>query len=758
MSASKISLSVFNDLNPDQRKAVELVEGPLLILAGAGSGKTRVITYRISHLIEGCGVRPENILAVTFTNKAADQMKERVFKLLQGRHSGRPLICTFHSLCVRILRREIENLKYSRDFTIYDESDQESLMKACIKEVGLDSKAVTPRSVMAQVSYAKNQSISPEAYYAMASDPRREQAAILYELYEKKLKRANALDFDDLLLRTVELLGGFPEVRDRYNEKFQYILVDEYQDTNQSQYRIIRHLTRARQNLCVVGDEDQSIYRWRGADIQNILNFELDYPNATLIKLEQNYRSTQVILDAAGAVVSNNVARKGKSLWTERKEGERLGFFEAPDAESEALFVANRMQVMRTNRGEAKCAILYRTNAQSRSFEEAFRRLAIPYHMVGGFSFYDRAEIKDILSYLRFCMNPEDSVSLERIINTPARGIGRSTWEGIGQLARDQAVSFWKAIGLLMERQTLSERGRNALKSFQSLVGEIQEKLEVRPLPDLIRFILEASGYRQMLQDENTDEARSRIENLNELMNAAADAAEREETLREFLDRAALVSDQDSFDERAGVSLMTIHSAKGLEFPVVFVVGLEEGLFPHSRSLVTEEDLEEERRLFYVAMTRAQDQLFLSRVRMRRFYGAESYDVTEPSRFLNEIPSTLVEDLSAMLPGSRFRRVYEGPTYNTVDHIKEALRGRGKDLAGVRSAVPSSFSPRSKPGVTKWKSKFQLGSQVRHPKYGIGTVLRSEGEGDTLKLSVNFRRYGLKKLIEKFAGLEEAEP
>jgi ATP-dependent DNA helicase UvrD/PcrA len=757
MNASRTYLSVFKDLNPDQRKAVELVDGPLLILAGAGSGKTRVITYRISHLIEGCGVRPENILAVTFTNKAADQMKDRVFQLLQGRHSGSPLICTFHSLCVRILRREIESLNYSRDFTIYDEADQESLMKACIKEVGLDSKAITARSVLAQVSYAKNQSISPEQYYARASDPRWEQVAILYELYEKKLKRANALDFDDLLLRTVELLDEFPEVRNRYNEKFQYILVDEYQDTNQSQYQIIRYLTKARQNLCVVGDEDQSIYRWRGADIQNILNFEQDYPNATLIKLEQNYRSTQVILDAAGAVVSNNVSRKGKSLWTERKEGERLGFFEAPDAEIEALFVANRMQVLRKNRGEAKYAVLYRTNAQSRPFEEAFRRLAIPYHMVGGFSFYDRAEIKDILSYLRFCMNTEDSISLERIINTPARGIGRTTWEGIGQLARDQAVSLWKAMGLLVERKTLSERSLNALTKFQGLIGEIQEKVEVRSLPDLIRFILDASGYRQMLQDENTDEARTRIENLNELMNAAADAAERGETLREFLDRAALVSDQDSFDEKAGVSLMTIHSAKGLEFPIVFVVGLEEGLFPHSRSMLTQEELEEERRLFYVAMTRAQNQLFLSRVRMRRFYGAESFDVTEPSRFLSEIPSSLQEDLSGMVPESRSRRVYEGPTFNTVEHVKQALRGRGMHTSRGESAGPSSFSPLSKPGGAKWNSKFQLGSQVRHPKYGIGTVLRSEGEGDTLKLSVNFRRYGLKKLIEKFAGLEDAE-
>ncbi len=755
MGASETFPTLFKDLNPEQRKAVELVEGPLLILAGAGSGKTRVITYRISHLIEGCGVRPENILAVTFTNKAADQMKERVSRLLQGRHSSSPLICTFHSLCVRILRREIEKLDYSRDFSIYDEADQESLIKACLKEVGLDSKALTPRSVLAQVSYAKNHSISPEQFYAMASDPRREQVAILYELYEKKLKGSNALDFDDLLLRTVELLGEFKDVRDRYNERFQYILVDEYQDTNQAQYRIIRHLTRSRQNLCVVGDEDQSIYRWRGADIQNILNFEQDFPTATVIKLEQNYRSTQVILDAASAVVSNNVSRKGKSLWTDRKEGERIGSFEAPDAESEAVYVARTIQEFREKPTEGKYAVLYRTNAQSRSFEEAFRRFEIPYHMVGGFSFYDRAEIKDILSYVRFCVNPGDSVSLERIINTPARGIGRSTLEVVSQLAREHAISLWTAIGTVQERHTLSDRSVTALKRFQALIGEIREKLEDRSLPDLIRFILEASGYRQMLLDEDTDEARSRMENLNELMNAAADSTDRGETLREFLDHAALVSDQDSFDEKAPVSLMTIHSAKGLEFPVVFVVGLEEGLFPHSRSMIAQEELEEERRLFYVAMTRAQNQLCLTRVRMRRFHGADSSEVTEPSRFLGEIPPLLLEDVSRAFHSSKLRRVYEGPTYDTVDHIRQALQGRVNRASGGASGRSPGVTPFPKPASSRWKSKFQLGSLVKHPKYGIGTVLRSEGEGDALKLSVNFQRYGLKKLVEKYAGLEE---
>ena len=728
----------------------------MLILAGAGSGKTRVITYRIAYLIEGCGVRPENILAVTFTNKAADQMKERVFGLLQGRHSSNPLICTFHSLCVRILRQEIEKLDYSRDFTIYDEVDQESLMKRCIKEVGLESKALTPRSVMAQISYAKNHSISPAQFYGAAADPRREQVAVLFELYEKKLKESNALDFDDLLLRTAELLAEFPEVRDRYNERFHYILVDEYQDTNQTQYRLIRFLTRARQNLCVVGDEDQSIYRWRGADIQNILSFEQDYPQSTVIKLEQNYRSTQVILDAASAVVSNNIARKGKSLWTERKAGDRIVFYEASSGEDEAGYVAKKVQELSENLGQTQCAVLYRTNAQSRSFEEAFRRGGTSYHIVGGFSFYDRTEVKDVLAYIRFCTNFEDSVSLERIINTPPRGIGRSTMEVVGQLSRQQGTSLWRAIAAAMERGVLSDRSLGALRKFQNLIGEVQEKLDVLPLPELIKFILEASGYRQMLLDEDTEDARSRVENLHELMNAAADSLDRGEMLREFLDHAALVSDQDSFDESAPVSLMTIHSAKGLEFPVVFVVGLEEGLFPHNRSMLAQEELEEERRLFYVAMTRAQNHLFLTRARMRRFYGSEASDLTEASRFLGEIPPHLVEDVSKAFHHPQSRRVYEGTTYNTVDHIRQALQDRAARTSISQASRASSRQVSAGPEGIKSRSRFKLGSQVRHPKYGIGTVLRSEGEGDGLKLSVNFQRHGLKKLIEKFAGLEKA--
>lgn len=756
MILSNVSPPLLRNLNPEQRRAVEQVDGPLLILAGAGSGKTRVITYRIAHLIESCGVQPENILAVTFTNKAADQMKERVFRLLNGTRSANPLICTFHSLCVRILRKDIEVLGYSRDFAIYDESDQESLMRNCVKGLGLDGKLWTPRAALSLISHAKNHGISPSQFYASAADPRKEQVAVLYEHYEKSMKRLNALDFDDLLVRAVDLLGNFPDVRRRYNEKFKHILVDEYQDTNRTQYRLIRLLTHNQQNLCVVGDEDQSIYRWRGADIQNILSFEQDFPNTSIIKLEQNYRSTQVILDAASAVVANNLARKGKSLWTDRRRGDLIAFFEAHDAENEALFVAQKILESQKSAPETKGAVLYRTNAQSRSFEEAFRRFGIQYHIVGGFSFYERAEIKDILSYLRFCVNPNDTVSLERIINTPPRGIGRSTVEALEQLAQKSGLTLWEAIERALIEKTLAERSLKALNGFRNLIQAIQAKLEQQSLAELIQFVTEASGYRRVLQDEDTEEALARIENLDELMNAAADSVERNETLCDFLDHAALVSDQDDFDEAANVSLMTLHSAKGLEFHMVFVVGLEEGLFPHSRSLMFQEELEEERRLFYVGMTRAQDQLILSRARSRRFYGAESFDITEPSRFLDEIPSELVEDLSRRSFSKKQSRIYEETTYNTVEHIKSFLQKREKHAQRKERSGPPRRFVDSSPSEIKWRSKFRLGSQVRHPKYGVGTVLRSEGEGENLKLSINFQRYGLKKLVERFAGLEEA--
>ncbi|MDD5543611.1 MAG: UvrD-helicase domain-containing protein [Acidobacteriia bacterium] len=746
--------SLLNDLNSPQREAVLHGAGPLLILAGAGSGKTRVITYRIAYLIESGIVRPENILAVTFTNKAADQMKDRVLSLLQGRHASWPLICTFHSLCVRILRREIERLGYSRDFAIYDETDQESLMKACLKEVDLDSKSLTPRSVLSQISYAKNHGQSARQFYAAASDPRRQQVAVLFDLYERRLKSHNGLDFDDLLLRTVEVLGQFPDVRERYNQRFQHVLVDEYQDTNQIQYRLIRQLTELQQNLCVVGDEDQSIYRWRGADIRNILDFSHDYPQARLIKLEQNYRSTQVILNAASAVVSNNSERHEKVLWTERHGGELVSLSRCVDAESEAMFVAEQAQQLRASHPDFHSVVLYRTNAQSRVFEEVFRRYAIPYRMVGGFSFYDRAEIKDILSYLKLAVNPHDAVSLYRVVNTPPRGVGKSTVEILERLLREHQFDVQQALDHALAERALSPRAQRALADFSALMQSIRQKREELSLPELIRHVVECTGYRKMLEEDGTEEAVGRLENLNELANAAAEAFEREESLRTFLDHAALVSDQDAYDENAAISLMTMHSAKGLEFSVVFIVGLEEGLFPHSRSLIAQEELEEERRLFYVAMTRAKDRLFLTQAQTRRFYGAEASDRTEPSRFLDEIPREFINDLTRGR-GPRRRAAFEGVTYDTPEDIQDYLN-RIKEGNPASKRTPSPFTnPFKGSGIKKWKSKFALGSQVRHPKYGVGTVLRSEGQGEEIKLSINFPHHGLKKLMEKFADLEE---
>lgn len=745
--------SLLGDLNPKQREAVEHVQGPLLILAGAGSGKTRVITYRIAFLIEICGVSPENILAVTFTNKAADQMKDRVLGLLQGKHSAHPLICTFHSLCVRILRREIEALDYSREFAIYDEGDQENVMRSCLKEVGLEGKRITPRAVLSQISHAKNHGFSPQQYYAAASDPRKEQVAVLYDLYEKKLRVAQALDFDDLLLRTVELLARFPEVRERYNQRFHYLLVDEYQDTNLPQYQLIRHLTQLRQNLCVVGDEDQSIYRWRGADIQNILNFERDFPDTRLIKLEQNYRSTHVILDAASSVVSNNVHRKGKSLWTERRGGDPIVVCEAADAEQEAHYVVDRILALKKARADLHFAVLYRTNAQSRHLEEACRRFGLSYRILGGFSFYDRAEIKDILSYLKLALNTEDPISFERIVNTPPRGIGRSTVEALNIHAREMGWSVWKTMEYALQKRTLQPRSLAALEEFHTLIQTLREKLEVLDTPELIRWIVEASGYRRMLEEDGSEESMDRIQNLEELTNAAGDSLTRRESLRDFLDHAALVSDQDDFDESAVVSLLTMHSAKGLEFPVVFVVGLEEGLFPHNRSLLVQEELEEERRLFYVAMTRAQNQLYLSHSHMRRYYGAEASERSEPSRFLSEIPPSLVEIYSERGTHIKPRVSFGATTYNSVEQIRDYLNARHKKpFSGQNVRFNGSGTFRSR---TKWKSKFPLGSQVKHPKFGIGTVLRNEGEGDDLKLTVSFPQYGLKKLVEKIADLEK---
>jgi DNA helicase-2/ATP-dependent DNA helicase PcrA len=740
---------LLEQLNPRQREAVELTEGPLLILAGAGSGKTRVITYRIAYLIEARQVPPDSILAVTFTNKAADQMKERVARLLARDFQVWPHISTFHSFCARVLRRHGERLGYSRDFSIYDEDDQQRVVKACLEELGLTEQMASARGALARISYAKNRGITPAELYRQAADPTTEKLAALFERYERRLRQANALDFDDLLLKAVELFYQAPDVCEAYNGRFRYVLVDEYQDTNRIQYQLIRQLTLAQQNLCVVGDEDQSIYRWRGADIENILSFEKDYPQTRIIRLEQNYRSTQVILDAATAVVSRNVARKGKVLWTDRAGGQRVGLFEAQDAEEEALFVAAEIQNALAAGQQESIAVLYRTNAQSRLLEEALRRNGIEYRVVGGFSFYARAEVKDVLAYARLVNNLPDSAAFLRVVNVPARGIGEAALGALQAAARRGNLSLWEALEQELAAQLLPARTLKALEGFHTLMRELIADRARLSLSEFLRSLLERTGYLAMLRAENTPEAEGRMENLQELVNAAADAEERGETLREFLDHAALVSEADDYDERARVTLMTLHSAKGLEFSTVFLVGLEEGLFPHKLSLEDDAALEEERRLCYVGMTRAKDRLILTWAGARRSFARESFEASRASRFLREVPAELVESLSPAMLGAKAHTSWENAV-NSVAGVEHFLRERGRApgrraaSAGGKTAAPASGG------------RWRLGMRVRHPKFGLGTVLECEGEGEDTKLTVSFPGYGKVKLVERYALLEKA--
>jgi DNA helicase-2/ATP-dependent DNA helicase PcrA len=924
-------LSFLDQLNPQQREAVETTEGPVLILAGAGSGKTRVITFRIAYLIEHKGVMPESILAMTFTNKAAAEMGERVEKLVGGLSIAKPVISTFHSFCVRVLRRDIEALQipsatpgkppigHTKKFVIYDESDQQAVVKGIMKRLGLDDKQLTPRIVLGRISWAKNHMLNPQELYLQSADPKTEKIAHLFEEYRKELLKANALDFDDLLLEATRLLKSSASVREYYNRRFQYLLIDEYQDTNRPQYELMRMLAGERHNVCAVGDEDQSIYSWRGADIRNILEFEQDFPEAKIIRLEENYRSTQNILQAASAVVANNIRRKGKNLWTARQGGTKIGYYEAPDGENEALFAADHIakylreaaQHSENGRETPRAAVLYRTNSQSRLFEEAMRRYGLKYKVVGGFSFYERSEIKDLISYLKVIQNPDDSISLLRVINTPTRGIGKGTIDTLEHLALETGLSLWGAIGEALRRQLLPQRALASLKSFQQLIedaramqaGSFTEQLqesakqeegressialappppmwgqppsavqrgeaplssgeaddsttedatafdpteftnfsfdfgaaepEVDPDPDnqphigatqidpsessastnafptptvstadLLKFLIDRTGYIKLLEAEDTQEAYSRIENLRELVNAAADSRDRAETLDQFLDHAALIADTDDYDQRSQITLMSLHAAKGLEFPLVFLSGLEEGLFPHSRTMLNPDDVEEERRLAYVGMTRAMDQLILTRAVYRRRYGSDLPEASVPSRFLEEVPAPLIEELGTRRarggsahagsgyvgtgtlarPAGRSPAAFDDTTsthysyededqsaawqarasatsrasapkptapakpYNSIENIAEFFASRGKKFTVPKTPVEE---PTGKRG-------FRPGQKVRHPKYGEGTVYQREGEGEEAKITVQFPRFGLKKLVEKYAQLERA--
>jgi DNA helicase-2/ATP-dependent DNA helicase PcrA len=886
-------LSFLDQLNPQQREAVETTDGPVLILAGAGSGKTRVITFRIAYLIEKMGVMPESILAVTFTNKASSEMAERVEKLVGGLSIAKPVLSTFHSFCVRVLRRDVEALRIpstvpgqppiglTKNFVIYDESDQQQVVKGVMRRLGLDDKQLTPRNVLSRISWAKNHMFDPQEIYLQSADPKTERIAHIFEEYRKELLKANAMDFDDLLLEAMRLLKSVAAVREYYNRRFQYLLVDEYQDTNRPQYELMRLLAGDGHNVCAVGDEDQSIYSWRGADIRNILEFERDFPEAKIVRLEQNYRSTQNILEAASVVVANNVRRKGKNLWTARQGGAKIGYYEAPDGENEALFAADTISRYVRQAGEngetARAAVLYRTNSQSRLFEEAMRRYQLKYHVVGGFSFYERAEIKDLISYLKVIQNPDDSVSLLRVINTPVRGIGKTTIEMIERLALETGLSMWGAIGEAIRRQLLPARALAALKSFRELIedgramlaGLYVEQLEKNaqessagvppaveraspPAPqaeendtdfdpgnfsfdfgessdtsvgdeerqddliesrqdagatsavegfrapgaaantaEILKFLIDRTGYIKQLEEEDTPEAYSRIENLRELVNAAMDSRDRGETLDQFLDHAALVSDADQYDEHAQITLMTLHAAKGLEFPLVVLAGMEEGLFPHSRTMLEPDAIEEERRLCYVGMTRAMDTLILSRAVYRRRYGTDMPEASVPSRFLEEVPPQLVEDLGgsrrrpssaagvsrAGAPAPQSHRTesthysYEDEdqsaawnparvkasqvktrtatplaNYNSIGNIAEFFASRGKKF-NVPKMVPEE--PTGGRG-------FRPGQKVKHPKYGEGMVYQREGDGADAKITVQFPRFGLKKLVERYAQLEKA--
>jgi DNA helicase II / ATP-dependent DNA helicase PcrA len=846
-------------LNPQQRDAVETVEGPVLILAGAGSGKTRVITHRISHLISAKHVPPSAVLAVTFTNKAAGEMRARVSALLEEMNLERPpLIATFHSFCVRLLRRDGDALAsirpgFTRSFSIYDDEEQLAIIKAAYKKMGLDEKAMPYRATLSHISQAKSVKKTPQEMYSESADPRITKIAAVYEEYEKELRQANALDFDDLLLETVRLLFHDKDTRDAWNRRLSYMMIDEYQDTNRSQYELMRLLAQSHDNVCVVGDEDQSIYSWRGADIRNILDFEKDYPNAKVIRLEQNYRSTKNILEAASVVVANNKERKGKWLWTDSDEGDMLTVYAAYDAENEALFIADTIEKILRQYPDRRIAILYRTNSQSRQIEEALRRYNRKYNVVGGISYYQRAEVKDIIAYLKLAQSQTDSLALQRIINVPARGIGRTTLEQAEQFSVEQGITLWDAIGRMLEENQFGTRAHAAMAAFRNMMAELTEAVETKPLNDALAFIEERTGYRKMLEQENTPESQARIENLNELMNAAAEAVERGETIRDFLDHAALVAQSDALDEVSQITLMTIHNAKGLEFPVVFLAGMEDGLFPHSRSLLSEAAMEEERRLCYVGMTRAEKRLVLSWAKYRRRFGGGEQERTLPSRFLKEIPSNLVMQLGVEeddvpqvdLTAERWqvrqesrKNLYTGKTYNSVENVAQFFKERGVNIPlrpaaapNFEQAAPSSrqaapnfkqaapvappkpaFTPRpavaqpvrpvsqplrhlsqplsqpppaqgglfgnvpaARPPVAPKNlippvqprtvlpkapaapsQPARTGTVVEHPKYGTGTIVRREGDGEDAKIVVIFQRHGMKKLIEKYAGLKKA--
>jgi DNA helicase-2/ATP-dependent DNA helicase PcrA len=752
-------LTLLDELNPEQRLAVETIEGPVLILAGAGTGKTRAITFRMANLIAN-GVPAEAILAVTFTNKAAEEMRNRVSDLLlrAGIPPAQPWLSTFHSLCARLLRREAAAAALPRDFAIYDDDDQVAAVKLAMSKLQIEDDSLTPRNILSQISYAKNHGQTSEQLRAEAFDQNGRRIADIFTAYERLLHDSKALDFDDLLLRSARLLRESTPTRLKWQERFQYIHVDEYQDTNRVQYELMRLLTGPQQNVCVVGDEDQSIYRWRGADVSILLSFSRDFPAARIVKLERNYRSTQNILDAAGAVVTNNPERLGKSLNAEKGGGANLKYFEARDAQTEAEFVAGELERILNDDSDQTCAVEYRTNFQSRAFEEVFRRRGLRYKLVGGFSFYNRAEVKDALAYVRLAMHPEDDISLLRVMNAPPRGIGKTTVDALRETARVDGTPLWTAIEKFISGASAG-RAVTPLRTFREIIAKLQVALAKKEPAEFLRVVLEESGYMEMLKDRNTPEDVARIENLEELTRAVAESMEAGETFTDFLDAAALVSDADQFEGKPGVTLITLHSTKGLEFDHVFLTGMEEGICPHSRSLNEEKGIEEERRLVYVGMTRARQSLTMTRAVYRRIFGNEQQlRASLPSRFLAEIPSELVDTARGSMAEIGEKRRYEpDPEYSySPEEFARRLRAGSKPAVAAprKQASPSSLGrPATKRGGN---AHPMLGRKVRHPSYGVGTIVGVEGDDEDRRVSVSFPGRGTKKFVERYAQLEQA--
>ncbi|RHB48404.1 DNA helicase PcrA [Exiguobacterium sp. AM39-5BH] len=735
-----LSEELVKGMNPPQAEAVKYTDGPLLIMAGAGSGKTRVLTHRVAYLMASKQIAPWNILAITFTNKAAREMKDRIARLVGG-VADDIWISTFHSMCVRILRRDIDRIQYDRNFSILDSSDQLTAIKQVLKELNLDPKKYEPRTLLGMISNHKNELRTPqEAAGLVGTNPYEKVISDVYTAYEKKLKQNNVLDFDDLIMKTIHLFQEAPDVLAFYQKKFQYIHVDEYQDTNRAQYMLVKLLAAAHENLCVVGDSDQSIYRWRGADIANILTFEKDYPSAHVILLEQNYRSTKRILEAANGVIQNNSSRKDKKLWTENVEGEKLLLHVASDDRDEAFFIINQMKELRQEGIDyGEMAVLYRTNAQSRGLEEMLLKSNIPYKMVGGTKFYERKEIKDILAYLRLIANPDEDISFVRVVNEPKRGIGAATVDKLGDFAGMQGVSLMEAIRDI-ELSGIAPRTATKLAEFRQLMVDLRQMADYLSISELIEEVLKKSGYEEMLKIEKTLEAESRLENLQEFLSVAQNFEKEsdEQTLVAFLTDLTLVSDLDTLeevDELHQVTLMTLHSAKGLEFPVVFLIGMEEGLFPHSRALNDPEEMEEERRLAYVGITRAEKRLYLTRAQSRMLYGR--FQNNPESRFLHELPETLLE---------RSGKAKKAMPWNPVE-------SPGK--------LPvNGFSSKPKPKLAQSSGAesigWNVGDKANHKKWGQGTVVQTRGEGDQLELDIAFPSVGIKRLLAKFAPIEKA--